>query len=317
MDKCSENILLSICIPTYNRGEILDKTIQGYVTDQVFDERVELVISDNCSTDNTRSIVEKYMRIYKNIKYNCNDENIIDANFIKVLSLGRGKYLKLMNDTVTLNSGVLKSMLDIIILNMKDLKPIFFYQNISFLNSNKILCCSTLNELVSNVSFYIGWITNFGVWREDFELLENKDRLIHLHFIQTDLTIRLLNRNKCMIIYFADYYKVANLINKGGYNLFHIFGLNYLAIFEEYLKLNILKKKIFRVEKYRLFRYFLIGWYRTLILFKDKRFAFEKRDAIKILLRNYRYCPYFYLGIIYLYSGDKIIKKIKRYLFPI
>src|ERR1035437_6062375 len=120
MDKCSENMLLSICIPTYNRGEILDKTIQGYVTDQVFDERVELVISDNCSTDNTRSIVEKYMRIYKNIKYNCNDENIIDANLIKVLRSRRGKYLKLMNDTVTLNSGVLKSMLDIIILNMKD-----------------------------------------------------------------------------------------------------------------------------------------------------------------------------------------------------
>lgn len=317
MDKCSENILLSICIPTYNRGEILDKTIQGYVTDQVFDERVELVISDNCSTDNTRSIVEKYMRIYKNIIYNCNDENIIDVNFIKVLSLGRGKYLKLMNDTVTLNSGVLKSMLDIISLNMKDLKPIFFYQNISFLNSNKILCCSTLNELVSNVSFYIGWITNFGVWREDYELLENKDRIVHLNFIQTDLTIRLLISHKCIIIHFADYYNVAELTNKGGYNLFHTFGVNYLKIFEEYLKSNILKKKIFRIEKYRLFRYFLIGWYRTLILFKDKRYAFEKRDAIKILLRNYRYCPYFYLGIIYLYSGDKIIKKIKRYLFPI
>jgi abequosyltransferase len=301
MDQNKEKILLSICIPTYNRGEILYKTLEAYVNDPEFDERIEIVISDNCSSDNTQVICQKYVAKYSNIFYYRNDLNITDRNFAKVLSLGKGLYLKLMNDTISMKKGTLKSIINILSLEKNEMKPTFFYQNINFLHSNEIVLCSNLNELVSNVSFYIGWIANFGIWRKDLESIENKDRLTHLQFTVVDLTIRIITRNTYNTIHFADYYNVADLNSKGGYNVFQTFGIKYLSLYEEYLKVGKLRKKTYNTEKYRLFRYFLIPWFQILVIQKDKRFVFNKENAVKILLENYRYNPYFYLGLTFLY----------------
>jgi len=54
--------LLSICIPTYNRAEYLEEAIYNIVTDDAFCDKVEIIISDNASTDNTKQ-VEKNLRI--------------------------------------------------------------------------------------------------------------------------------------------------------------------------------------------------------------------------------------------------------------
>jgi len=304
-------VLLSICIPTYNRGPILDDTLRAYVNDPAFDERVEIVISDNYSTDCTEEVVTKYQKQYKNIKYKRLPENIgADLNMGNVLLMGTGLYLKLMNDTVTLKSGVLKFMLDTICLEKNLDKSIFFYQNISFLNSDKTVSCSNLDELVSNVSFWVTWISNFGIWRKDFEALENKDRLAHLQFPQVDWTFRITEKTKSGIIYFDDYYSVAELNSKGGYNVFYTFGVNYLSLYDEYLKSKLLDNNIYNTEKYRLLRYFLISWYQTLVLSKDKQYIFEKNNAIKILVKSYKLKPYFYLRFVYLYF-IYFIKKLK------
>ena len=64
-------VLLSICIPTCNRGSILDTVILNYITNEEFDDSVELVISDNASTDNTEEIVKEIIKKYpsKKISY--------------------------------------------------------------------------------------------------------------------------------------------------------------------------------------------------------------------------------------------------------
>jgi glycosyltransferase involved in cell wall biosynthesis len=294
-------IILSICIPTYNRGEILYKTIAAYLADPAFDERVEIVISDNCSTDDTEELVSIYLGQYSNVRYNKLTENIgPDLNMNAALSKGRGLYLKLMNDTVSMKPGILRSMLDILCLHKIEMNPVFFYQNISFLHSEEVVYCSTLNDLVSNVSFWVTWIANFGTWRKDFESLIDKDRFVHLQFPQADWMIRIINKNNFSIIHFGDYYNVAELNSKGGYNVFQTFGINYLSLYEEYLKTDILSKRIFNREKYRLFRYFLMVWYKTLIISKDNKFVFEKKNANKILMKNFKFKPYFYLGILIL-----------------
>jgi glycosyltransferase involved in cell wall biosynthesis len=306
--------ILSICIPTYNRGEILHNTLEKYINDPAFDERVEIVISDNCSTDQTEELVKNYLIRYKNIKYNRLPENIgADLNMNSVVSMGSGLYLKLMNDSVTMRPGVLKYMLDILSSEKNEMKPVFFYQNISFLHSDKIVYCSSIDDLVSNVSFWITWIANFGVWRKDFDLLTDKDRLAHLQFTQTDWTIRLINRNRDSKLFFGNYYITAELDSKGGYNVFKTFGINYLSLYDEYLKSNSLRKKTFNTEKYRLFRYFIVAWYQTLIISKDKKYVFEKKDVNKILMENFKYKPYFYFGILYL-KIRFILQKLKSYL---
>ena len=105
-----KEILLSICIPTINRENYLHKTLESIVSQKVFLDTylVEIVISDNASEDNTKILCEQYTKKYfGKISYNRNLENILDLNFNKVLSLGKGKFLKLNNDTLVHKDGSL------------------------------------------------------------------------------------------------------------------------------------------------------------------------------------------------------------------
>lgn len=88
-------LLLSICIPTYNRVSYLKECIESIVNQTWYsDEKVEIIISDNASTDSTAELIESYAKRYKNIHYSPNLENIgADRNIIKILQMGNGKYI--------------------------------------------------------------------------------------------------------------------------------------------------------------------------------------------------------------------------------
>lgn len=65
--------LISIIMPTYNCGTFIKKTIES-VLRQTY-RNWEIIIVDDCSTDNTRQIVEKYFSDDKRIKYYCLEKN--------------------------------------------------------------------------------------------------------------------------------------------------------------------------------------------------------------------------------------------------
>ena len=59
--------LVSICIPTYNRDEYLEKTIESIIRCSEFMAGyVELVVSDNASTDKTEEVCKRYIGKYNN-----------------------------------------------------------------------------------------------------------------------------------------------------------------------------------------------------------------------------------------------------------
>ena len=61
--------LVSICIPTYNRGRYLEKALLAYEKLQEFvEKKIEIVISDNASSDDTRERIEPFVRKYSNVR---------------------------------------------------------------------------------------------------------------------------------------------------------------------------------------------------------------------------------------------------------
>ena len=58
MDK--KQYLLSICIPTYNRADILDEGL-SLLTSQIKKYPVKILVLDNASTDNTKLVCERYL----------------------------------------------------------------------------------------------------------------------------------------------------------------------------------------------------------------------------------------------------------------
>lgn len=92
-------ITLSICIPTYNRCEILMKNLDFFRLHN--SEKIEIIISDNASMDCTEEEVRSFIQKYNlsNFRYYRNENNIgPDANFKNVLSLAQGKYALLLGD---------------------------------------------------------------------------------------------------------------------------------------------------------------------------------------------------------------------------
>lgn len=65
--------LVSIITPTYNCGKFIGETIES-IQAQTY-ENWEMVIVDDCSTDNTKEIVEEYIKKDSRIKYHCLETN--------------------------------------------------------------------------------------------------------------------------------------------------------------------------------------------------------------------------------------------------
>ena len=53
----SPKLLLSICIPTYNRGKYLKSNLCSIYNQSFNDLLVEIIVSNNNSTDNTKEVI--------------------------------------------------------------------------------------------------------------------------------------------------------------------------------------------------------------------------------------------------------------------
>lgn len=292
----ASEILLTIAIPTYNRADILEETLRNIVSEPCFDRRVEVVISDNCSTDHTRSVGETFQQQYPNIRYYRNDKNIKDANFSKVLTLGKGEYLKLQNDTIRFKPGRLQFMLDRIEKHLKDRKPLCFFATVHK-PGKELTVCNSLDAFVKIVSFRTTWIANFGCWREQFAALEDKDRMVHLLLAQVDWTFRLLCDSKEIYVYYNNMYDYASLSKKSGYNFFEVHLGNYLFLFKDYLYSEI-KFWTYQREKYRLYKNLIYYWLKVFYIKKDARYAFDKKKSFRIVFKYYWYYPYYYISML-------------------
>lgn len=295
--------LLSICIPTYNRAEVLNETLQQIVSDPYFNsELIQVVVSDNCSTDNTKNIVGNYPFI----DYYRNEENIGDSNFYKVLSYGQGLYLKLCNDTVRFNEGKLREIL-LLIDQYKNCKQnLLFYQNSKICSNGKYTIRSG-NQFLYQVSYHTTWIANFGCWRWDLKAFKKPTRFVNLNFSQVDWTYQLINNYDRSILYVDDFFQTYHVKKKGGYNLFEVFGQNYFKVLSTF-RFSLLIKE---VEKYRLFRYFFIPWIKNLIVDENKEYTFKSKNYLKILLSMYWYHLYIY-PILLALVALKIIKLLLK-----
>jgi glycosyltransferase involved in cell wall biosynthesis len=90
-DKRAQTQLVSIGLPVYNGATKVSAAIEGLLA-QTY-RNIELIISDNCSTDETQKICGEFAVRDKRIKYFRQAENIgAGRNFRFVLEQAQGKY---------------------------------------------------------------------------------------------------------------------------------------------------------------------------------------------------------------------------------
>ena len=110
---------ISILICTYNRSDYLPGAIESCLKQSLDDTRFEIIVVDNNSSDGTRTIVERYAREYKNIRY------IIECrqglNFARTHGAreAKGKYIAYLDDDARANHDWLEKLLK----TFKECKP--------------------------------------------------------------------------------------------------------------------------------------------------------------------------------------------------
>lgn len=89
--------LVSIGIPTFNRGATIGRALDSVLAQDY--PNIEVIISDNASTDNTGEICATYAKTYPNISLTVQEKNKGPTNnFIEVLSLARGDMFMWLGD---------------------------------------------------------------------------------------------------------------------------------------------------------------------------------------------------------------------------
>ncbi len=87
--------MISVIIPTYNRISLLLRAIES-INNQTY-KNIEIIIVDDCSTDNTCSIIKK--RYGSKINYYCNSDNRGSGFSRKFgFSVAHGDYIIFMDD---------------------------------------------------------------------------------------------------------------------------------------------------------------------------------------------------------------------------
>lgn len=297
--------VLSLCIPTYNRADVLEATLEAFFADPDYDPaKVEVVVSDNCSTDCTPQVVARYPAV----RYFRNEENVRDINFSRVLLHGRGEYVKLMNDTVRLLPGTLRTWVEAIEANRDSGEALFFYER-SHRARPRTIRCRTVAQFMLTTSFRVTWIGNFGAWRRDLDIVADT-AAADTQLLQVGWSYRMADRHPVQIrlAHYADVAHVAGA-TRGGYNLFRVFVENYLGCCKPYLRAGKLTRMQYERVKFKLFNGYFVRRAVWLLCRSERIASYDNREAWRILLRHYGWHPYFYLWMLFFSLGHLLRRK--------
>lgn len=107
-------ILLTIAIPTYSRSFYLSSTLSQIRSElnKCQDFNVEILVCDNASPDDTKSVIDDQLSKGLDIKYVRNYENIgSDANIAQCFNIALGQYVLILGDDDLFIDGGLYNLL--------------------------------------------------------------------------------------------------------------------------------------------------------------------------------------------------------------
>lgn len=102
---------ISICIPTYNRAAMLIELLDSIVAQNM--DRVEVVVSDDASTDHTARVLARYgsrLPLFRYMRQPCNLG--VDRNVAAVAAAATGDYIWLVGDDDRIEPGGIRRVVE-------------------------------------------------------------------------------------------------------------------------------------------------------------------------------------------------------------
>lgn len=129
------NDLVSVIMPSYNTAKYIAETIDSVLA-QTY-QNWELIIVDDCSTDNTDEVVEKFLKDSR-IRYFKNERNMgAAASRNKALREAKGKWIAFLDSDDLWESEKLENQIRF----MEENNYAFSYTDYRIMNSNGLISC--------------------------------------------------------------------------------------------------------------------------------------------------------------------------------
>ena len=112
MNNNVNEIILTIGIPVYNGEKFIRELLDSIIIPVELKNKVEILVSDNCSTDSTIEIVKNF----PNVVIFKNDKNIgYDENAFKIYNVARGTYVwTIGSDDVLIGNNTIPFIVDLL-----------------------------------------------------------------------------------------------------------------------------------------------------------------------------------------------------------
>lgn len=283
--------LLSLCIPIYNRLEYLKRMLERFLEDKIlFEETIDLLISDNCSTDDLESCVNEFKSKGLKITYNRNQKNLgSDRNFLYCFNHAKGKYCWLLGSDDIPVKGFLNSL--VTVLQGKEYGLVHLNHHSDGLS--QLFEYSDNQKMVENIAHWITFMSSNIINTKNIAFI-NSNQYMDTYLIQVPYYLySCLNSPVNAIYKYSCFEKNDDSANNGSYNLFQVFVQNLFDVYERFYQQKMLSRKVIENIKRNEYEHFLFPFIKDLLVLKKKS-NFDKKHAWHILFRCYGLKWYFY-----------------------
>lgn len=275
----------TIAIPTYNRMNDLKNNLENIYAEIGDSEEVEVVVSDNASSDGTKDVLIDYARRHNNFRYAINSENIgASRNIIKVIDLASGDYCMLHGDDDMYLPGAIGSIIDNI---KKDLECAVYFYSIGK-NDAYYKVSEGINAFLKQVSYTALAISRIIINKKVYTLITEKNRFIDSMIPHIYLIYRLISINPKYMCFYGRFLKQSGAATT-AYNYGEVYMNNYFQILEFFMQYG-LNESYIKNEKHRILTRFIVPYY---LKRKDTPVAIKMQDVVHCYIQNYKDEPYF------------------------
>lgn len=242
MNKSTE-LLLTIAIPTFNRSKYLDRSL-SHISEQLFnnniDQQVEIIVSDNASTDDTTDTVNRYIDKGLKIRYFKNRRNEgSEYNVFQCYKEATGKFVLIFgDDDILINDAIHKILclirsegeIGVVFLRAYGFITDYLSELPPFTNDGYVKYSESLDfikKISYNVTFASSNVVNRSYFEKDKMIKYDGTNLMHAA-ITLDIILRCPNN-----IYVNEILLAGQADNSGGYNFFETFTNNLFKIYKE------------------------------------------------------------------------------------
>lgn len=304
--------LLTIAIPTYNRAEMLDSCLIYLAKEFSENPDVEILVSNNASTDNTATIVAKHQATsFKNLKYFANEKNLgLDYNFAQCFREATGKYVWIFSDDDLLLPSYGASVLALLdgsewgVVHLKsnwfdgDVIPYYAPKEFKYQEYHQDI------DFVKEVNYWVTFITGNIVNKRALVASEVTYDFFDTYLVQLGWILPGIFTSLPNVLVMTPVL-ACRANNTGGYKLFHTFAINFNTVMLKLVEKKIITNQIRDIINEHLISGFFPGF------IKINRSSFSKESILGTLFKAFKGYSGFWTKLVPLYYQSMIKAKIK------